>query len=246
VPQLSERDRICQDVSFVLDALISLSASLAHPLESLSLIRLPPIHFPQYDHPGILSLRAHLSFFEIHSSSTASWSPIAPRWPRREPPKSSSETFYYSHTLPRRLLPPPSTATGLENLESLSLCFSDPIGVYSFTYTFSELHFPRLRALRLQHVQFSHESREAEYFVTRHADTLLELHLVHCEITESLDQVFLSDPGLAWGRNEPMFPSYTEYPVWMRPWSTFTLTLRIASGNSSIWRWLTFRCPAYR
>ena len=185
VPALTERDRIRDDLSCVLDALIALSTSLARPLESLSLTRLPPIHLPQYDHPAIRALRADLSFLEIHSSATDSWSSLIVPTPPRQAPMSSCEPFYY-HTLPRRLLPPPSPATGLENLVSLSLCFSDPIGIYYFTYSFEELYFPRLRALRLQHAQFS-DARDAERFVAQHAETLRELHLLHCQIAVALD-----------------------------------------------------------
>jgi len=227
-PSLSQSDRIREDVSSVLDALISLSASLTRPLESLSLTRLPPIHFPQYDHPAIRSLRAHLSFFEIHSSATDSWSSLVTPTPPRQGPMSSCEPFYY-HTLPRRLLPPPSTSTGLENLESLSLCFSDPIGIYYFTYSFAELHFPRLRALRLQHAQFS-DARDAERFVAQHADTLLELHLLHCQIAVALDHnVLLMDTDTAAipGSAESVFgddgddddASSTGWPAVSRPWS---------------------------
>ena len=227
-PSQSESDRIREDVSSVLDALISLSASLTRPLESLSLTRLPPIHFPQYDHPAMRSLRAHLSFFEIHSSATDSWSSLVTPTPPRQGPMSSCEPFYY-HTLPRRLLPPPSTATGLENLESLSLCFSDPIGIYYFTYSFVELHFPRLRALRLQHAQFS-DARDAERFVAQHADTLLELHLLHCQIAVALDHnVLLPDTDTAAipGSAESVFgddgndddASSTGWPAVPRPWS---------------------------
>lgn len=227
-PSLSESDRIREDVSSVLDALISLSANLTRPLESLSFTRLPPIHFPQYDHPAIRSLRSHLSFFEIHSSATDSWSSLVTPTPPRQVPMSSCEPFYY-HTLPHLLLPPPSTATGLENLESLSLCFSDPIGVYYFTYSFSELHFPRLRALRLQHAQFS-DARDAERFVGQHADTLVELHLLHCQIAVALDHnVLLTDTDTAAipGSAESVFgddgsdddASSGGWPTVSRPWS---------------------------
>jgi hypothetical protein len=225
VSSLSELDRIREDVSSVLDALISLSASLTRPLESLSITRLPPIHFPQYDHPAFCALRAHLSFFEIHSSATDSWSSLVTPTPPRQGPMSSCEPFYY-HTLPRRLLPPPSPATGLENLESLSLCFSDPIGVYYFTYSFAELHFSRLRALRFQHAQFS-DARDAERFVAQHADTLLELHLLHCQIAVAMDHnVLLADTDTAAipgsvvsvlgddGDNDD-----AEWPAVTRPWS---------------------------
>ncbi len=227
-PSLSERDRIREDVSSVLDALISLSASLTRPLESLSLTRLPPIHFPQYDHPAIRALRADLSFFEIHSSATDSWSSLVTPTPPRQGPMSSCEPFYY-HTLPRRLLPPPSQTTGLENLESLSLCFSDPIGVYYFTYSFAELHFPRLRVLRLQHAQFS-DARDAERFVSQHADTLVELHLLHCQIAVALDHNVLlmdTDTTATPGGAEPVLDddddddatSSTGWPAVSRPWS---------------------------
>ena len=224
VPPLSERDRIREDLSSVLDALISLSASLTRPLESLSLTRLPPIHLPQYDHPAIRALRAHLSFFEIHSSATDSWSSLVVPAPPRQGPMSSCEPFYY-HTLPRRLLPPPSPATGLENLESLSLCFSDPIGIYYFSYSFAELHFPRLRALRLQHAQFS-DARDAERFVTQHGETLLELHLLHCQIAVALDHNVLlvdSDDEATTEQAEPNPEvdggNSAGWPAVSRPWS---------------------------
>lgn len=231
-PSLSESDRIREDVSSVLDALISLSASLTRPLELLSLTRLPPIHFAQYDHPAIRSLLAHLSFFEIHSSATDSWSSLVTPMPPRQGPMSSCEPFYY-HTLPRRLLPPPSTATGLENLESLSLCFSDPIGIYYFTYSFAELHFPRLRALRLQHAQFS-DARDAERFISQHADTLLELHLLHCQIAVALDHnVLLLDTDTAEIPGSAEFvlgddgddddASSNGWPAVSRPWSDIYL-----------------------
>ena len=227
-PSLSEHDRISEDVSSILDALISLSTNLTRPLESLSLTRLPPIHFPQYDHPAIRSLLADLSLFEIHSSATDSWSSLVTPPPPRQEPMSSCEPFYY-HTLPRRLLPPPSTATGLENLESLSLCFSDPIGIYYFTYSFAELHFPRLRALRLQHAQFS-DVRDAERFVSQHADTLLELHLLHCQIAVALDHNVLlvdTDTAAIPGSAESVFgddgddddASSSGWPALSRPWS---------------------------
>lgn len=215
VPQPSEIDRIREDVSSVLDALISLGARLTRPLESLSITRLPPVHFPQYDHPAIGSLRAHLSFFEIHISSTDSWSsPVTPP-PPREGLMSSCERFYY-HTLQRRLLPAPSAATGLENLESLSLCFSDPIGVLFFTYSFAELHFPRLRALRLQHAQFSDE-RDAETFVAQHGDTLLELHLLHCQIMLTMD-TDMETEAIAFDDNDGTAGS-ADWPAVSWPWS---------------------------
>jgi len=219
-PVLSERDRIREDVSSVLDALISLSATLTRPLESLSLTRLPPHHFPQYDDPVICSLRAHLSFFEIHSSGIESWSsPVTPP-PPRQGPISSCEVFY-CHTLPRLLLPPPSTETGLENLESLSLCFSDPIGIYFVTYSFAELHFPRLRALRLQHAQFS-DARDAERFVAQHANTLLELHLLHCEIAvevlQDTDTVATAEPMFGNGGFDDT-DSSAGWPAVSRSWT---------------------------
>jgi hypothetical protein len=222
-PPFPARDRIREDLSCILDALISLSENLTRPLESLSLTRLPPIHAPQYDHPAIRALRANLSYFEIHSSATDRWSSLITPTPPRQAPMSCCEPFYY-HTLPRRLLPPPSPATGLENLESLSLCFSDPIGIYYFTYSFAELHFPRLRALRLQHAQFS-DARDAEQFVTQHAETLVELHLLHCQIAVALDHnVLLADTdaaatiGEAEGHDDDGTGS-DGWPAVSRPWS---------------------------
>ena len=231
VPLQSEFERIREEVSYVLDALISLSASLARPLESLSLTRLPPIHFEQFDHPAILSLRTHLSYFEIHSSSTDTWLYLKTPTSSRERPLASCEPFFY-HILPHRLLPPPSSATGLENLESLSLCFSEPVGICYFTYSFAELHFPRLRALRLQHAQFS-DARDAERFVVQHADTLLELHLLHCQIAVPQDHNLLMDADTAEipGSAESVFDgdggddndddadSSAEWPAVSRHWS---------------------------
>ena len=221
VPSLSERDRIREDLSSVLDALISLSASLTRPLESLSFTRLPPIHLPQYDHPAIRALREHLSFYEIHSSATDSWSSLVVPTPPRQDPMSSCEPFYY-HTLPDRLLPPPSPTTGLQNLESLSLCFSDPIGVYYFSYSFAALHFPRLRALRLQHAQFS-DARDAERFVTQHRETLLELHLLHCQIAVALDHNVLLVDTDATGEVQSDLEvddiNSAGWPAVTRPWS---------------------------
>jgi hypothetical protein len=70
------------------------------------------------------------------------------------------------------------------HLEALTLSFSDPVGVFYLSFNFTDLFFPALRALRLQHVQFS-AARDAEHLVTRHADTLLELHLAHYQISVS-------------------------------------------------------------
>jgi hypothetical protein len=81
---------------------------------------------------------------------------------------------FFSHILPQRLLPAPAFV----HLEALALSFSDPVGVFYLSCNFAELFFPELRALRLQHVQFS-AARDAEHLVTRHANTHLELHLAH-------------------------------------------------------------------
>jgi hypothetical protein len=178
-PLAAELDRIRDDLSSILDALVSLGATLPRPLESLSLSRLPPIHLEQYNSPAFLALRADLSLFELHIAGTDAWSDlVTPPLPRDL--ISPCEPFFYD-TMPGRLLPPPNATTGLANLEALALCFSGPIGVFYLTYSFSELHFPRLRALRLQHVQFS-IACDAERFVSQHAETLLELHLLHCQI----------------------------------------------------------------
>lgn len=184
-PPAPELDRIRDDLSSILDGLLSLGASLSlspsrrRPLESLYLTCWPPIHLAQYDHPAFGYLRAQLSVFEIHCAGSDAWSSLDVG-PLPERLVSPCEPFFYD-TMPHRILPPPSAATGLRNLEALSLCFSDPIGVFYISYSFSELYFPRLRALRMQHVQFS-VARDAERFVTQHGETLLELHLLHLQV----------------------------------------------------------------
>ncbi|KAI0252073.1 hypothetical protein BJV78DRAFT_388724 [Lactifluus subvellereus] len=204
-PQITELDLVRDDLSTILDALVFLGTSLPRPLESLSLTRLPPFHLPQYDLPAFCALRANLSLFEIHIASTDAWSglitdPLPPGL------ISPCEPFF-SHTLPLQILPPPSAATGLENLEALSLCFSDPVGIFYLRYSFAELYFPRLRALRLQHVQFS-VARDAECFITQHGATLLELHLAHCQIAvEQNSDDEAGDDG------------FFDWPVVPRPWS---------------------------
>jgi hypothetical protein len=178
-PRVAKLDRIRDDLSSVLDALVSLSASLTRPLESLSLSRLPPIHLEQYDSPAFLALRANLSLFDVNLAGTDAWSELVT--PPLPPGILSPCELFFQNTMPARFLPQPSAATGLANLEALALCFSDHVGVFYFTHRFGELRFPRLRALRLQHVQFS-VACDAENFVSRHAETLLELHLLHCQV----------------------------------------------------------------
>ena len=208
-PRKTELDRIRDDLSSILDALVSLGTSLPRPLESLSLTRLPPIPLEQYDSPAFLALRANLSLFEVLLAGTDAWSSLVTP-PLPEGLISPCEPFYYD-TLPGRLLPPPSAATGLENLQALALCFSDPTGVFYLTYSFSKLHFPRLRALRLQHVQFS-IACDAENFILQHAETLLELHLLHSQIAvPSNDEVESTD-----ALNNSGFNGWPEVP---RPWS---------------------------
>ena len=203
-PQITELDLIRDDLSAILDALVFLGTSLPRSLESLSITRLPPFHLPQYDLPAFCALRENLSLFEIHCASTDAWSglEIGPLPPGLISP---CEPFF-SHTLPLRILPPPSAATGLENLEALSLCFSEPIGVFYLRYSFAELYFPRLRALRLQHVQFS-VARDAERFITQHSATLLELQLAHCQIAVEQNS------------DEPGDDGPFDWPVVPRPWS---------------------------
>ncbi|KAI0294609.1 hypothetical protein B0F90DRAFT_1281336 [Multifurca ochricompacta] len=162
-------------------------------LKSLSLARLPPIHLRQYDHPAFGALLADLEHLEIHSAGTDAWTDLVTD-PLPPGLISPCEPFF-SHTLPRRILTAPNVMTtttiprgmaiattqNLVHLEALSLSFSDPIGVFYITYSFADLYFPRLRALRLQHVQFS-GACDAERFITRHSAMLLELHLAHCQI----------------------------------------------------------------
>ncbi len=205
-PLAAELDRIRDDLSSILDALVSLGATLPRPLESLSLSRLPPTHLEQYNSPAFLALRADLSLFELHIAGTDAWSHLVT--PPLPPDLiSPCEPFFYD-TMPGRLLPPPNATTGLANLEALALCFSDPIGVFYLTYSFSELHFPRLRALRLQHVQFS-IACDAERFVSQHAETLLELHLLHCQIA-------VANEGDQGADNDA---TGFDWPAVPRPWS---------------------------
>ena len=210
-PHHTELDRIRDDLSSILDALVSLGTSLPRSLESLSLTRLPPIHLEQYDKPAFLALRANLSLFEIALAGTDAWSALVTP-PLPENLISPCEPFFYD-TLPGRLLPPPSAAMGLENLESLALCFSDPTGVFYLTYSFSKLHFPRLRALRLQHVQFS-IACDAENFILQHSETLLELHLLHSQIC-----VASNDEEPEEGADEINNSGFNGWPEVPRPWS---------------------------
>ena len=193
-PRIAKLDRIRDDLSSILDALVSLGASLTRPLESLSLSRLPPIHLEQYDSPAFLALRANLSLFDVNLAGTDAWSALDT--PPLPPGILSPCELFYQNTMPGRFLPQPSAATGLANLEALALCFSDHVGVFYFTYKFGELRFPRLRALRLQHVQFS-VACDAENFVSRHAETLLELHLLHCQVAVAFngDEEDANTPG---------------------------------------------------
>lgn len=208
-PHPTELDRIRDDLSSILDALVSLGTSLPRPLKSLSFTRLPPIHLEQYDSTAFLALRANLSVFEVHLAGTDSWSALVTP-PLPEGLISPCEPFFYD-TLPGRLLPPPSAPTGLENLEALALCFSDPTGVFYLKYSFSKLHFPRLRALRLQHVQFS-IACDAENFILQHAETLLELHLLHSQIAVASNDEEQSADAL----NNSGFNGWPDVP---RPWS---------------------------
>ena len=212
-PRITNLDRIRDDLSSILDALLSLSATLARPLESLSLSRLPPIHLEQYDTPAFLALRANLSLFDVNLAGTESWSEIVT--PPLPPGMLSPCEPFFQITMPGRFLPQPSAATGLANLEALALCFSDHVGVFYFAHKFGELRFPRLRALRLQHVQFS-VACDAENFVLRHAETLLELHLLHCQVAVA------SYDDEAAGANTPgNVGSYSIHwpPPVPRPWS---------------------------
>jgi hypothetical protein len=211
-PRVTNLDRIRDDLSSILDALVSLSPSLTRPLESLSLSRLPPIHLEQYDSPAFLALRANLSLFDVNLAGTEAWSELVTP-PLPQGMLSPCEPFFQS-TIPGRFLPQPSAATGLANLEALALCFSDHVGVFYFAHKFGELRFPRLRALRLQHVQFS-VAGDAENFVSRHAETLLELHLLHCQVAVAFydEEADADTPGNVGSGSNPWPP-----PV-PRPWS---------------------------
>ena len=180
-PQPVELDLIRDDLAAILDALLRLGVSAPGVLSAFSFSRLPPIHLPQYDDPALRALLGGLSELEIHTAGTDAWSALVT--PPLPPELISPCEPFFSHTLPRRLLPapPPISPATFTHLEALALSFSDPVGVFYLSYNFADLFFPALRALRLQHVQFS-AARDAERLVTRHADTLLELHLAHCQI----------------------------------------------------------------
>ena len=181
-PQPAELDIIRDDLSAILDALLRLGVSAPGVLTAFSLSRLPPIHLEQYDDPALRALLSGLAQLEIHTASTDHWSVLVT--PPLPPEHISPCEAFFEHTLPRCLLPPaPSLlpSTTFTQLEALALSFSDPVGVFYLMYNFADLFFPALRALRLQHVQFS-GARDAEHLVTRHAETLQELHLAHCQI----------------------------------------------------------------
>jgi hypothetical protein len=215
-PEENELKSILDDLSFILDALVSLGNSLPHPLESLSLTRLPPYPLPQYSDPGFRALRANLSLFEIYCASTDAWSALITS-PLPPGLISPCEPFFFD-TLPLQLVPPPSVATGFENLEALALCFSDAVGIFYLRYSFSKLYFPRLRALRLQHVQFS-ETCDAERFIVQHGATLLELHLAHCQI--AVKQNTGDENG----------DEFLDWPTVPRPWAAIYAMLMDALGR---------------
>ncbi|KAF8260622.1 hypothetical protein EI94DRAFT_1811425 [Lactarius quietus] len=180
-PLPAELDAIRDDLSAILDALLRVGVNAPGVLSAFSFSRLPPIHLAQFDDPALRALLAGLTQLEIHSGGTDAWSMLtSPQLPREL--ISHCEPFF-SHTLPHCLLPAPSPVppATFAHLEALALSFSDHVGVFYLSYNFADLFFPALRALRLQHVQFS-AARDAENLVTRHAATLLELHLAHCQI----------------------------------------------------------------
>ena len=85
----------------------------------------------------------------------------------------------------------------------------------------------------MQHAQFS-DARDAERFVAQHADTLLELHLLHCQIAVELDHNVLlvdTDTAAVPGSAESVFGddgdvdagSSAEWPAVSRPWSDIYL-----------------------
>ncbi|KAH8984258.1 hypothetical protein EDB92DRAFT_1887860 [Lactarius akahatsu] len=180
-PLPAELDAIRDDLNVVLSALLVLGTKAPGALSAFSLSRLPPIHLPQYDDPAFRALLAGLDQLEIHTAGTDAWSALTTP-PLPQDLISPCEPFF-SRTLPRCLLPAstPAPPTAFAHLEALALSFSDPVGVFYLSYNFADLFFPALRALRLQHVQFS-AARDAEHLVTRHANTLLELHIAHCQI----------------------------------------------------------------
>ncbi|KAH9036044.1 hypothetical protein EDB83DRAFT_1770571 [Lactarius deliciosus] len=180
-PPPTELDAIRDDLNAILSALLVLGTKAPGALSAFSLSRLPPIHLPQYDDPAFRALLAGLDQLEIHSAGTDAWSALTT--PPLPPDLISPCEPFFSRTLPRCLLPAsaPAPPAAFAHLEALALSFSDPVGVFYLSYNFADLFFPALRALRLQHVQFS-AARDAEHLVTRHANTLLELHIAHCQI----------------------------------------------------------------
>jgi hypothetical protein len=231
-PQPVELDLIRDDLAAILDALLRLGVSAPGVISAFSFSRLPPIHLSQYDDPALRALLAGLTELEIHTAGTDAWSALVT--PPLPPDLISPCEPFFSHTLPRCLLPapPPIPPATFTHLEALALSFSDPVGVFYLSYNFGDLFFPALRALRLQHVQFS-AARDAERLVTRHADTLLELHLAHCQIavahngSENPQAAVAAAVAAAKSKNDdpnaslplPDDDFFDGWPVVPRPWS---------------------------
>lgn len=252
-PQPAELDLIRDDLSAILDALLVFGASAPGVLSAFSLSRLPPIHLPQYDDSALRALLSGVTQLEIHTAGTDAWSALVT--PPLPPDLISPCEPFFSDTLPRRLLPapPPSPPATFVHLEALALSFSDPVGVFYLSYDFADLFFPALRALRLQHVQFS-AARDAERLVTRHADTLLELHLAHCQIAVAHNGNEDPQAAAAAARNikqngDSDFDDdddvFDGWPVVPRPWSdiytefTYKLGRLVFLDVQDPW-WLSF------
>ncbi|KAI0258599.1 hypothetical protein BC834DRAFT_910783 [Gloeopeniophorella convolvens] len=207
---------IMDDLSSILDALLVLGASLSRPLESLSITRLPPFHCAQYEDVAFGALMRDLTRLELHTGSANAWlrrsdEPNA----NKEIPSGVPVEPFLCDTLWRRLVMLPNPAT----LTALSLGFSDFFGAHPFPFPFAQLRFPRLRALRLQHVQFS-DSGDAEALILRHSETLMELHLWHCQIVVPRDVP--EQNGNALGAQDEAFDDEfgdDDSPEVSRPWS---------------------------
>jgi hypothetical protein len=78
----------------------------------------------------------------------------------------------------------------------------------------------------LQHVQFS-DARDAERLIAQHRETLVELHLLHCQIAVALDHNALDTDAAATTGETGFGPeghddddaSSTGWPAVSRPWS---------------------------
>ncbi|KAH9174607.1 hypothetical protein EDB89DRAFT_1951954 [Lactarius sanguifluus] len=169
---------VCREFCHIVSPRIFRTLKLTHTLPSIrgfiTMLRSPwvapcvqSVKYQYWD-PEPYRYETPADELEIHTAGTDAWSALTT--PPLPPDLiSPCEALLLAHP---PALPPP---------RALALSFSDPVGVFYLSYNFADLFFPALRALRLQHVQFS-AARDAEHLVTRHANTLLELHIAHCQI----------------------------------------------------------------